>query len=763
MYPESLNASFTTENAGPMRYPSLAFDTVRQIPHVAWVLTSEIDLRNAVFNRSLYARKWDRVQWAPETGEHNFSNASNATIVLNNNESVFNITRRLYSIQVDSLGQPHVAGLFQGSFDLESYNNQTEVFYLYWNSAYGLWLDALNNTEENVTSNVSDMALTNSTFAVLALDSLNRPHIAWVEENNSQWNGQGVWSRVFYRKWNPDAGGPGLGAWVDANDKTGITDDLNVSKTQEVHAYPAAVSRQEIEAVSLALDSAGNPHIAWLDRVDVPCTETYQVYYRKWNPDADGPGLGAWVDANGLKGITADLDVSKLDCMDKCAETQPAGTGAASASKVKISLFESGGNVVPYVAYGTTTKKAGGSDFPVELFLRKWNPVFSRWEDMLGGTDPYSEAANVSKSWDCNGAFGYNDYILGMQVDDSGNPHVSWRNQNGAAVKTEVFYRKWDGSDWVDAEGRPGVTFALNVSSDSDAWNNRHGGEMRLNATDSTGVPFIVYPAYPPGLDPDLNPSAHIELKRWVPGATECEYLTGITLSPPEHTFDVFTGGPHQFEPFAVTCTSNLQPGMPCPPLTWNHTNATLPEGQFDQEGNLFAPPLSHFVIDIVTAPVSGFGRAWYMYFLGESALHVVDSTPVGPPPPPPPSPTPQDVPANLTYLQCPLFATGEVTTIKLHCVYAMAPCNKDDITINAVWAGQSDDLWIHFFEVFIVNEGVYEVTATNNLDGSTSACKINRVKSEPIRVPDFSLLLLPAVAFVAVLAIRRGKAARRG
>jgi hypothetical protein len=159
-------------------------------------------------------------------------------------------------VKLDSLGFPHVAWYddTEGNF---------EVYYMRWDG--NRWVDAYGSPGlENI--NVSQTP-GSSMFPVLSLDSMDRPHIAWQDDSTGT-------TQVYYLYWNGSD-------WVDAAGSPGRA-QINVS----LSAIPACIP-------SLALDTAGNPNIAWSQGSDDPADPNPgEIFYKKWNGSS-------WTDPTG--------------------------------------------------------------------------------------------------------------------------------------------------------------------------------------------------------------------------------------------------------------------------------------------------------------------------------------------------------------------------------------------------------------------------------------------------------------------------------
>lgn len=89
--------------------------------------------------------------------------------------------------------------------------------------------------------------------------------------------------------------------------------------------------------------------------------------------------------------------------------------------------------------------------------------------------------ANVSVN---NGA----SYESSLAIDSSGRPHIAWTDSTGlTAPNTDIFYVKWNGTDWVNAAGTPYNGTNANVSA-----TNRQSINPSL-ALDSNNIPYIIW------------------------------------------------------------------------------------------------------------------------------------------------------------------------------------------------------------------------------------------------------------------------------
>jgi len=211
-------------------------------------------------------------------------------------------------------------------------------------------------------------------------------------------------------------------AWLDLG-------DLNISKN-DGNSVNAA----------LALDVNGNPHIAWMD--DSSGTNNiFDIYYRDWNGSN-------WVTVKGnLSGD--DLNVSNT-------------SGVSWWPSLKLDV-----NGNPHIEWFDNTP---GNN---EIYYRDWNG--SDWVTAAG--DLGGPSLNVSNN-------SGNSVNASLALDANGNPSIAW--QDLTSGNREVYYRDWNGSNWVTVNGNL-FDDDLNVSKNS-GWSR-----TPLLALDANGNPGIAW------------------------------------------------------------------------------------------------------------------------------------------------------------------------------------------------------------------------------------------------------------------------------
>ena len=266
--------------------------------------------------------------------------------------------------------------------------------------------------------------------------------------------------------------------WVDA-DGSG-QESINISTNTGNSEYP-----------SLYLDSSGNPHIAWDDST----SGNEEVYYLKWNGtewvDADGSGQGeinisntiggsyqpflrlddsgkphiAWKDYTPGNFDIYYLKWSGTEWVDADGSGQQSKNVSDSSTDSYHASLRLDGLGRPHVAWFENT--SGNND----IYYLKWNGT--EWVDADGsGQESVNISTNTGSSENPS-----------LYLDSSGNPHIAWHDSTSG--NEEVYYLKWSGTEWVDADGSGQES--INVS-------NRPGDSGNVSLyLDSSGNPHIAW------------------------------------------------------------------------------------------------------------------------------------------------------------------------------------------------------------------------------------------------------------------------------
>jgi hypothetical protein len=353
-------------------------------------------------------------------------------------------------LKLDSAGRPNICWQNGGSIYFMKFNG------MQWVDASGSAGGSFKVSGDVFSCDAPDMVL----------DSLDRPHIAWTGFFTT-------WTLAYYLWWNGSA-------WADVNDDA---NQLMVS----VPVVEGGYARN----LSLAIDSMQRPGIAWADFPQNLTWTVKDIYYFKWNGSDWVDAAGTNRDAGAVTDHTQDCEYPSLlfDASDaphiaytynnsnirylywkNSAWVDASGTGITSA----IDAVTNAGAA----ASGAPSLGLGPSLYPEISFPcitgGNTNPCFVRWN----GSSWQDADGNVGETA-LNLPFITGVENTDMVLDASGNPCIAAQASGG------IYYVKWNGSQWVDADGS-------GIESDS-ALNKTVSGYKISLARDSAGNPNIVW------------------------------------------------------------------------------------------------------------------------------------------------------------------------------------------------------------------------------------------------------------------------------
>ena len=245
----------------------------------------------------------------------------------------------------------------------------------FWGCLFSAWVDADGYGRESI--NISNNSGISSSPS-LCLNTSNNANITWHDSGSGS---------IYFKRWTGSV-------WA-------VNSSLVVPNTSQ-STLP-----------KLRLDISDNPHIAFFGDI-----EGFGIYYTKWN------GID-WVDIDeaGPEGLKVKNDSGTVDSVF----LELNSTGNPHISWSKDGLFFSSVN---------------------NLW---WN---SAWVD-AGGTDQSQMAFYNTSSGDCKN--------VSMCLDSNNYPHVAWHDTSEG--NSEIYYLKWDGASWVDVDGSDSTI--INVSNSS--------------------------------------------------------------------------------------------------------------------------------------------------------------------------------------------------------------------------------------------------------------------------------------------------------
>ncbi|MDP2696124.1 MAG: dockerin type I repeat-containing protein [bacterium] len=305
------------------------------------------------------------------------------------------------SLEIDSGDHPHILWEEHECNDF-AYEG---LYYLYWNGS--TWQEYANqdSTPQCPGGEYSPLC-ENGYYSDMVLDRDDNPHLVWEDPGGNN---------IFYSHWDPLADG-GLGKWVS------VTGDVNNLEVDNTSTYSSHAS------ISLSNETIQRPHIAWNETED-NSTDKGNIYYRYW----DGLQLH-WVTASGNftdpgdGDLDADLNVSQLGLPNTNGSISPV-IAVDSTNYANI-------------AYGVNNDETSHPNIDNQyVYFRKWNG--SAWVTV--SDDPATGNNGAHLFPDSNSVHAYHHDLAAMVLDEFDNPHIAWGDQ----TDDEIFYRYWNGSEWV--------------------------------------------------------------------------------------------------------------------------------------------------------------------------------------------------------------------------------------------------------------------------------------------------------------------------
>ncbi len=205
-----------------------------------------------------------------------------------------------------------------------------------------------------------------TSHAAVAVDGSGNPVVAWHELDAQSTN-------IYVKRWTGTAWSQ-LGGLLDV-------------KANEFAYEPA-----------IALDSAGNPVVAWEEDAGGQFADRH-IYAKRWN-GSSWVQLGSFIDAAGTtKGA------------------QNASLAIDNAGNPVVAFFED-------VGVGTA--------FNDNVYVKRWNGT--SWVQLGNALD-----INTNRTAD----------YPSLALDNTGNPIVAWEEFDGNSSNSNIYVKRWNGSVWV--------------------------------------------------------------------------------------------------------------------------------------------------------------------------------------------------------------------------------------------------------------------------------------------------------------------------
>ncbi|MCE7748228.1 MAG: hypothetical protein GPJ51_07515 [Candidatus Heimdallarchaeota archaeon] len=320
----------------------------------------------------------------------------------------------------------------------------------------------------NITEVVSTESIADSHIPSLALDSASNLHIVWCDVTN--YAGSGTDIDIFYKR-------------CDASTALWTTTEVVSTESTADSWNP-----------SLAVDFAGNLHVAWYDYTDYAGSGTdIDIFYKCWNASSSSwtttkvvstestgvsyaPSLAvdnlgdvhiSWHDTTDYTGAGTDADIFyKLwdASISNWTITEVISTESTGKSYHPSLAADNIGNV--HITWNDQTNYAGaGTDW--DIFYKHWNASTSLWTT----TEVVStESTDLSD-------------FPSLAVDNLGNTHIAWSDETNYAssgIYPDIFYKRWDASNssWTITEvistERTGANKSYTPSLALDSASNVH-------------------------------------------------------------------------------------------------------------------------------------------------------------------------------------------------------------------------------------------------------------------------------------------------
>jgi hypothetical protein len=287
-------------------------------------------------SNNIYVKRWTGNSWQQLGG------------ILNNT------SEGAPSLALDASGNPTVA---QYELNGTSAGGTSKTIYVKrWDGSSWVQLGGILNDRTNLDAQ----------YPSLALDAFGAPVVAWQESDGSSTN-------IYVKYWD------GL-TWLEY---LPVALDVNVG-------FNASEP-------SLALDSNGNPVVAWYEELG---GNSLNIYVKRWNGSN-------WVQY----GAGGPLDITPFN----------------TAYGPSLALDSNDNPAVAWAEFGVSS---------YDIYVKQWTG--SSWVQRGTALDVTTNQPAISPS---------------LALDSSGNPVVSWQETDGTS--SNIYVKQWSGSSWTLAGNNP--------------------------------------------------------------------------------------------------------------------------------------------------------------------------------------------------------------------------------------------------------------------------------------------------------------------
>jgi hypothetical protein len=443
-------------NTNYAQNPSLAVDSSGN-PVVTWIECFSHNGRcveNSFYN--VYIKRWNGISWVQLGTSLNVDTNQHANYP---------------SLAIDSSGNPVVSW---SEFDGTSSNIHVKR----WNGTS--WVQVGGALDTNVAQD--------ATAPSLALTSSGNPVVAWMENDGTSTN---IYVRSYVTLFN-------RGRWTDAQ-----LLDVNPHVNPNLNAYYP----------SLALDNSGNPVVSWSECIDFNifgnCTNN-NIYVKRLSG-------GIWTQVGTAWDVDVNQDVAQPSlALDSAGNPVVAWTECSTIGSgpcTNLNVYVKGYFKNAFKPFANSLDKVPELDgIDPSITLDNNNSPVAAWSESASGTN--LSLINVSRwvgnAWSSIPAVNYNGFLErgknpSIAVEKSTNinafnPVVAWAEEVGiltGQTHYNIYAKRWNGAAWVE--------YLANAPLDRTASNNATEPVLAL---DSTNKPYIAWVEV-------VNGSRNIYVKRW--------------------------------------------------------------------------------------------------------------------------------------------------------------------------------------------------------------------------------------------------------
>jgi uncharacterized repeat protein (TIGR01451 family) len=378
-------------------------------------------------------QKWDGTQWVNAAGLVRTDANVNVSSTSDYSDEP--------SLALDGNDNPHI--VWRDDTPVAGWN--PEVCYTKWNGS--IWTDA-SGAPLSLLNCVALPTMDQSRMPNVKVDSLGNAHIVWQE---------GLpYSDLIYGKWNGSV-------WVNAAGLPLTTTNGNVSNDPGESNWPI-----------LALDAFNRPNITWAGQYSG--TNEHEVFFVKYTTNFEGTfTLTKGVEVNGNK-LFDDHGKTVIPGTQLSYRIDWTANNPASDPLEQAYLYDQIPPGTKYVAGSATTNELSHSQDSGMTWISgeppsnslpgtrlRWGPFTTGWvgaakSKYIGSNLPQPYDVNVTKSM-----MQSNEPV--MVLDNLNRPHFAWTAFDFTNWQPDVFYCKWDGTQWVNAAGLP-LTYANSKITD---------------------------------------------------------------------------------------------------------------------------------------------------------------------------------------------------------------------------------------------------------------------------------------------------------